>query len=313
MGIPIGPTCGTNIIMQIIDGKKIRDHILAKVKEEVALLSFQPVFCDVLVGDDPVSRQYVEMKGRTAERVGIHFHKAIFPASISAEDLIKEIKILNKIPNMCGIIVQLPLPSSIDKRAILDSIDPHLDVDCLGTLASEKFYNNYNSETDLAFPTALACMALLDSIDLDFKGKVIAVLGQGELVGKPVSALLRYRGLTYLPIDKRTENKEYLLQQADVIISGIGKGKYITRNLVKLGAVLIDAGTSEDVKIRSVLGAELPSESSAPKIIVGDVDLESVKNIAGYISPVPGGVGPVTVAMLLNNVLKVAKNKSVGK
>ena len=289
--------------MTILDGKKIRDQILSKIKDEVATLSFQPIFCDILVGDDPASRQYVEMKGKTAERVGIHFHKAAFPASISTEYLVKEIKIINKIPNICGIIVQLPLPGSIEKKAVLDSIDPRLDVDCLGILASEKFYKNYNSQTDLACPTALACMALLDSLNLNLKGKIIVVLGQGDLVGKPTSALLRYRGLTYLPVDKRTENKEYLLQQADIVISGIGKGKYITGNMIKFGAVLIDAGTSEDT-----LGAKLPFGSLAPKTIVGDVDSESVKNVAGYLSPVPGGVGPITVAMLLNNVLKVAQH-----
>ena len=285
--------------MQIIDGRKIRGEILAKIKKEVAMLPFKPVFCDVLVGDDPASMQYVDMKARTAEMVGIHFHKATFPASISREDLIKEIKLLNNLENMCGIIVQLPLPANLDKRAILDSINPHLDVDCLGTVSSEKFYNNYDSEKDLAFPTALACMTLLDSTNVVLKGKVIVVLGRGELVGRPVSALLEYRGLNPLVVHSKTENKENLLRQADIVISGIGKGKYITGNLIKFGAVLIDAGTSEEGD--SPLGDK--------KNIVGDVDFESVKNIAEYVSPVPGGVGPVTVAMLLNNVLKVAKSK----
>lgn len=300
--------------MTILDGKKLRDKILEKVKTDVASLDFQPVFCDVLVGDDPASTQYVQMKAKTAEMVGIHFYKATFPASISTDDLIKEIKILNKIENMCGIIVQLPLPESIDKRAILDSIDPHLDVDCLGTVASEKFYNNYDKETDLAFPTALACMTLLDSINLlDLKQKIIVVLGRGELVGKPVSALLKFRGLNHIVVRSKTparnaygeavaggENKEYLLKQADVIISGIGKAKYITGNMIKIGAILIDAGTSESL--------ERSSTSELTGGIVGDVDFESVKDVASFISPVPGGVGPVTVAMLLNNILKVAKN-----
>lgn len=286
--------------MKIIDGRKLSTEILAKVKKEVAELPFKPVFCDVLVGSDPASIQYVEMKAKTAEMVGIHFHRATFPASISTEDLIKEIKILNKVPNMCGIIVQLPLPESINKQAILDSIDPHLDVDCLGTLTSDKFYNNYDSQTDLVYPTALACMALLDSTNVDLKGKVIVVLGRGILVGKPTAELLRYRGLNYLVINSKTENKEYLLKQADVIISGIGKGKYITGNMIKVGAILIDAGTSEEVS----------AEGSVLRNIVGDVDLEYVKNIAGYVSPVPGGVGPVTVAMLLNNVLTVAQRRA---
>lgn len=277
--------------MKIIDGKKLREEILEQVKAEVKKLPFTPVFCDVLVGDDPVSVQYVTMKAKTAEKVGIHFHKANFPKSISTEDLVKEVKKLNAIKNMCGIIVQLPLPVHLDRQAVLDSIDPHLDVDCLGTVASGKFYKNYDEKTDLGYPTALASLALLDSLNLDLAQKNIVVLGQGLLVGKPVANLLRSRNITPVIITSKTENKEDLIKQADIIISGIGKGKHITESMIKSGVVLIDAGTSE-------------SGSG----IVGDVDLESVKDVAGYVSPVPGGVGPVTVAMLLANVLKVAKN-----
>jgi methylenetetrahydrofolate dehydrogenase (NADP+) / methenyltetrahydrofolate cyclohydrolase len=283
--------------MTIIDGKKLREQILAKIKKEVAAMPFQPVFCDVLVGDDPVSLQYVQMKAKTAETVGIRFHNAFFPASITAADLIKEINVLNKIKNMCGIIVQLPLPPSLDRQAILDSIDSRLDVDCLGRIAGEKFYSG-ETAGEIGFPTALACMALLDSINFGINNpstllrtRKIVVLGQGDLVGKPVTALLRFRNLEPVIITSQTKDKEKLIKEADIIISGIGKGKYITGDMIKKGAILIDAGTSE-------------SDSG----IVGDVDLESVREIAGYVSPVPGGVGPVTVAMLLNNVLKVAKN-----
>ncbi|OIO29893.1 bifunctional methylenetetrahydrofolate dehydrogenase/methenyltetrahydrofolate cyclohydrolase [Candidatus Nomurabacteria bacterium CG10_big_fil_rev_8_21_14_0_10_03_31_7] len=277
--------------MNIIDGKKIRDEILTKIKKEVAFLSFRPIFCDVLVGNDKVSIQYVKMKAYYAETVGIHFHNANFPFSITTEDLIKEIEILNKIPYMCGIIIQLPLPETIDRRTILDAIDPHLDVDCLGAVASEKFYKG---EISPCFPTALACMTLLDSLNFDIKSSKIVVLGQGDLVGKPVTALLKFRDLNPYVITSKTENKEKIIKEADIIISGIGKGSYITGNMIKKGAILIDAGTSES-------GAG----------IVGDVDFESVKNVGGFISPVPGGVGPVTVAMLLNNVLNVAKQKNV--
>src|SRR3989344_2799279 len=258
--------------MQTIDGKKLREEILGKITKEVALLLFVPIFCDVLVGEDPASAQYVEMKARTAEKVGIRFHKATFPTSISTDDLIKEINVLNKVENMGGIIVQLPLPENIDQQAVFDSIDARLDVDCLGTTASEKFYNNYNSQTDLGYPTALACMALLDSINLDnnpstpfdkaqdksLRTRKIVVLGQGMLVGKPVSALLRLRGLDHIVVRSKTparnaygiavaggENKEMLIKEADIIISGMGKGKYITGKMIKKGAILIDAGTSE--------------------------------------------------------------------
>jgi len=286
--------------MKTIDGKKLQEEILTKVKQEMKLLEFQPVFCDVLVGDDPASTQYVRMKAQMAEKVGIHFHQANFPASITTEDLIKEIKVLNKIPKMCGIIVQLPLPEQIDRQMVLDSIDPKLDVDCLGAVAGEKFYNNYDEKNDLGFPTALACLALLDSLDIDLNSKKIVVLGQGMLVGKPIVALLKFRNLFPEIIRSKTENKENLIKQADIVISGMGKGGYIKGAMIKPGAVLIDAGTSET--------GNGPADGGVK--IVGDVDLVSVKDVASYVSPVPGGVGPVTVAMLLQNVLKVAKKNS---
>ncbi|MEK7572263.1 MAG: bifunctional 5,10-methylenetetrahydrofolate dehydrogenase/5,10-methenyltetrahydrofolate cyclohydrolase [Patescibacteria group bacterium] len=283
--------------MQIIDGKKLRDEILSKIKTKVASLPFQPFFCDILIGNDPASVQYVQMKMRKAEAVGMRFYKASFPDSISTEELIKEIEKINKIPNMCGVIVQLPLPKSIDSRKVLDAIDPRLDVDCLGTTAGKEFYNGNIS---LGFPAAFSCMALLDSIKLDLKdprhggaSKKIVVLGNGELVGRPVTALLNFRGFSPIVITSETENKEEIIKNADILISGMGVGKYITGDMIKKGAVLIDAGASE-----------------ANAGIIGDVDLESVSSVAGFVSPVPGGVGPVTVAMLLNNVLKVAQKLS---
>ncbi len=274
--------------MKLIDGRKIRDDILREVKAGVAALPFSPVFCDILVGDDPASAQYVRMKAKTAESVGIKFREANFPASITTEELVREVETLNQVPHMCGIILQLPLPSGIDKKAVLDAIDPKLDVDCLGTLASQKFYQG---ENELGFPTALACVRILDSLKLNLEGKKIVCLGQGELVGKPVAALLGFRGLEPVPVDINTEDKDKILKEADIVISAIGKGKHITGEKVKKGVALIDAGTSE-----------------SNNAIVGDVDLESVNGVAAFISPVPGGVGPVTVAMLLKNVLKVAKN-----
>ncbi|MFA6000438.1 MAG: bifunctional 5,10-methylenetetrahydrofolate dehydrogenase/5,10-methenyltetrahydrofolate cyclohydrolase, partial [Candidatus Paceibacterota bacterium] len=244
------------------------------------------------VGEDPVSVQYVKMKARMAGSVGIKFQNAFFPSSITTEELLKEIENLNKVENMCGIISQLPLPEHIDKRLALDAIDARLDVDCLGTSASTNFYNG---DFSLGFPTALACLYLLDSLDLDLKNKNIVIIGKGELVGRPVKKLLEARNLATFVVDSKTteEEKAKVLQEADVIISATGQGKMLTGNMVKRGAVLIDAGTSE---------------SNAG--IVGDIDLESISDVAGYVSPVPGGVGPVTVAILLQNVLKVAKGIS---
>lgn len=288
--------------MELINGRKIREDILERVRREVAALPFQPVFTDVLVGEDPASMQYVRMKAKTAESVGIKFHNAAFPAGIATEDLAAEIRKLNAVPHMCGIIVQLPLPAGIDQRAVLDAIDPALDVDCLGTSASDKFYAG---DTSLGFPTALACMAILDSLALDLSGKKIVVLGQGTLVGKPVAALLRFRGLEPVPVTRKVENREALIKEADVIISGIGAGKFLTGGMVKPGVIIVDAGTSE-----SPSGPPAPDQPGGRAGIVGDVDQESVAAVAAALSPVPGGVGPVTVAMLLVNVLEVAKRKN---
>lgn len=274
----------------IIDGKKISREILEEVKKEINSLPLQPIFCDVLVGDNPISVQYVNIKKHKAEEMGIKFHEAFFPIDITTEDLVNKIKILNKIPNMCGIIVQLPLPENLDQKEILDAVDPRLDVDCLGTIASDKFYQG---DFYLGFPSALACVSLLDSIGLDLKNKKIVVMGQGKLVGKPVGALLNFRNLNVEILQSKTERKEEILKGADIIISGMGQGKYIKGDMIKSGAVIIDAGSSE-----------LDSG------IVGDVDLESVKEVASFVSPVPGGVGPMTVAMLFSNVLKVAKLKT---
>ncbi len=274
---------------QIINGRNIRNKILEDVKEGVKALSFQPVFCDVLVGSDPVSKQYIDMKAKTAESVGIHFHHAEFKEEITTEELVEEIKNLNKVDNMCGLIVQLPLPAHLDKEIILNAIDQHIDVDCLGHDASNVFYN---TDTSIGYPTALACMAIIDSIDFDLNNKNIVVMGQGELVGRPVTHLLKLRGLHVDTITRKTENKEDLLKNADVIISATGAGKYLTGDMIKEGVLIVDAGTSEST------GG-----------IVGDVDTDSVIDIASAVSPVPGGVGPVTVSILLRNVLTVAKKR----
>jgi len=273
----------------IIDGRKIRDEILEEVKKGVQALPFVPVFCDILVGNDLSSIQYVRMKAQTAESVGIKFREAFFSTSITTEELIEEIENLNRVPHICGIIVQLPLPPHIDKQLVLDAISPLLDIDCLGSTASELFYNDNNP---IGLPTAIACMKVLDSTGINLSDKDIVVLGRGNLVGRPVAHLLEARGLSVTSINSKTENITELLKNADVIVSGIGQGKFITGDKIKKDAVIIDAGTSEDN------GA-----------VVGDVELESVLPIASYVSPTPGGVGPVTVAVLLLNVLYVAQHK----
>lgn len=272
----------------LIDGRKIAKELLQKVAEEVKALPFRPVFCDVLVGDDKVSAQYVGMKAKTAESLGISFQNSTHAKNISTADLVAEIKKLNQQKNLTGLIVQLPLPALIDKAAVLNSIRPEIDVDCTGEVNSRLFYEN---QGQLQFPTAAAVMALLDFTGVNFKDKSVLVIGRGELVGRPVAHLLRSRGLEVSVAGRDTPNFQALLKSADVIVSAAGRAKLITADLIKPGCVIIDAGTSES-------GGG----------VVGDVDFESVFKVAGFLSPVPGGVGPVTVAMLMRNVVLAAKS-----
>jgi len=274
---------------QIIDGRKIKDEMLEEIKSDILSLPFIPLFCDILVGDNSVSASYVRIKAKFATEVGIKFRSAEFKESVTTEELIEEIVNLNKVPHMCGVIIQLPIPDHIDKKRVLDAISPALDVDCLGSINSENFYNN---ESELGYPTALACVKILDSLNLDLSTKKILILGQGRLVGLPVTYLLRKRGFEVDIMNTKTLNPEELIKNADIIVSAMGRAKYIKGNMLKNGVIIIDAGTSED-----------------NGVVTGDVDLESVTNVASYVSPTPGGVGPVTVAMLLSNVLQVAKNK----
>lgn len=278
--------------MKIIDGKKIGIEILEDLKSKVKTLDFKPVFCDILVGSDLASVKYVNLKKKKALELGIEFYDANFKESITTEELTQEIEKINNLENICGIIVQLPLPVHIDKEKVLNAINPILDVDCLGEVASQNFYNG---DLNLVPPTALACMYLLDTLNLDLKNKNIVVLGEGKLVGKPVMNLLKYRNLDFKSINSNTENKEVILKNADIIISGVGKGKIINSDMVKDDVVIIDAGTSEE-----------------DSVLVGDTDFENIKEKAYAITPVPGGVGPVTVAMLMQNILKVAYNKKHG-
>jgi methylenetetrahydrofolate dehydrogenase (NADP+) / methenyltetrahydrofolate cyclohydrolase len=272
----------------VIDGKKIAGDILEDLKKQVALLPFVPKFCDILVGDDPVSTQYVNLKSNLAEKVGIKFRKAHYPENITTLELCQEIAKINIEENLCGLIVQLPLPKSLNKTEILNAVAPELDVDCTGEINSNKFYSG---NANFIFPTAGAVMEVLNSLNINLAEQKFLILGKGQLVGSPVEYLLKQKGFNVTSVDKNNLDIENLLKTSDIIISATGRAKSITGAMLKQGCVVIDAGASE-------------SDGS----IVGDIDFDSVSKVASVLSPVPGGVGPVTVAKLLSNVLKVAKS-----
>ena len=271
----------------IIDGKKISRTILNEAAEILSALSFQPVLIDIVVGNNPVIDSYVRIKEKRAAEINISFIAHRLPETISEQALIGEIKALHQTPHLCGMIVQLPLPKHINKQNILDCIDPVIDVDAI---TSENIGKLINGTQRFLPPTAGAIMALLRSVHAQLNSANVLIIGAGDLVGKPAAVLLLQHEATITVANDKTKNLEELCKIADIIISGAGVPKLVTAAMVKAGAIVIDAGTAE-----------------SSGVIVGDVDFENVEGIAGAISPVPGGVGPVTVAMLLHNVAIAAR------
>lgn len=275
--------------MIIIDGRKIAQELLKELSKKVVVLPHPPIFCDVMVGEDPVSMQYVKLKGKKAEEAGFEFREVILPSNSRTDEVIAELRRIQETPHLSGLIVQLPLPQSIERSKVTDAIDSSVDVDCLSVKNSELFYSNKDS---FVFPAARAVVRILDSLNIPLQDKNIVIIGEGELVGKPVAHLLNNRSLQVATLHRNSVGKEESIKNADIIITATGVPKSLTGSMIKEGSIVIDAGTSD-------------SNGG----IVGDVDFDSVAEHAGFISRVPGGVGPVTVAMLLENVYLAALKK----
>ena len=266
----------------IIDGRTLATHLSNHITESVSKLPFKPILCDVVVGDDVVSLSYVKIKQKRALACNMDFSLVQLPASAHESDVINAILDEQAKEYLAGLIVQLPLPPKFDSNAILEAIKLTVDVDNI----------HPSGKSQLIPPTAGAIMHILQSLPVDLKQEKFLVLGQGDLVGKPVTKLLRALNYTVEVADITTKNTAELMKAATVIISGVGKAGIVTGADVNDNVIIIDAGTSE-------------SNGS----IAGDVDFESVAPKARFITPSPGGVGPVTVAKLLENVLTVAQNK----
>lgn len=273
----------------IIDGRALASQLNLQIKAEVEQLSFKPLLIDLLVGNDPASLSYVKIKQRTAETAGFNFELSQLPIESTTDEVLQEIqKILLK-PNLRGLLVQLPLPDKFDEQEILAAIPKELDVDVLSGQSREDFYSG---KSKIVPPTAGAIIHILDSLNEPWKDLQFLVLGQGELVGKPITYLLGQRGFKVWTADSSTENISLLIAGADCIISGVGKANLISEQDLKPNCIVIDAGTSE-----------------ANGSIKGDVNFDAVHQKVKYITPVPGGVGPITVSKLLWNVLVNAKSK----
>lgn len=277
---------------KLIDGKKIADEIRARIAQKVALLkkekNITPGLAAVLVGEDPASKLYVSLKEKACQEAGINSEIFRLAENASEAEVLNLIKKLNKNKKIHGILVQLPLPKHLDKNKILEAVASEKDVDGFHPVNLGKLLSDDSS--GFVACTPLGILRLIDSIGYDLKGKNAVIVGRSIEVGKPIALLLMQRHATITICHSRTINLVEITRQADVLVAAIGRPKMITADMVKPGALVIDVGTN---KVEDKL--------------VGDVDFESVKEVAGWITPVPGGVGPMTIAMLLENTLRAAQ------
>jgi len=273
-----------------IDGKTIAQQVRGRIKTEVEKLpaSSRPGLAAVLVGENPASRIYVRNKRKACEEVGIYSEEHALPETTSEADLLSLIVRLNQDPKIHGILVQLPLPKQINERRVLDAVIPEKDVDGFHYINVGKLVAN---EPGFVPCTPLGIIELLQASNVEIAGANAVVLGRSNIVGKPAALLLLHRHATVTICHSKTKNLPEVCRQADILVAAIGRAEFVKKEMVKEGAVVIDVGINRLSDGR----------------IVGDVDFEAVQEKAGAITPVPGGVGPMTIAMLLSNTLQSAK------
>ena len=273
--------------MEIIDGRKIRDQILENLKDEVRNLKTTPTLAIILVGGNKASAAYVRQKSLAGEKIGAKVIVKNLNSDVSKDELENLINQLNRDTSIHGIIIQLPLPEHLNEEEISDKVLPERDVD--GFVPGSKFRP----------ATAMGVVELLKRSGVEIKGKNAVVVGRGKVAGRPTAELLREEGARVEVVHSKTENPAEITKKADILVSAVGKPNLITADMVKPGAVVIDIGTNP---------IDLVTNNISPKTkLVGDVDFETVAKIASKITPVPGGVGPMTVAALMQNLVTAAR------
>ncbi len=277
--------------MEHLDGKMLSEKIRAELKKEVEVLKSEhdvvPGLAVILVGDDPASRAYVNMKEKACQAVGIYSIVHKMPNTISHDEMLKIIEMMNNNPYIDGILVQLPLPEQVNTNALLEAIDREKDVDGFHPYNMGRLFAGLDGYVPC---TPLGVMELLEEYKIDVKGMNAVVVGASNIVGKPMASLLLNAGATVDICHIHTKDLKAHTLNADILLVGVGKPGLITADMVKDDVIIVDIGTSKvDGKL------------------VGDVDYTNVKEKASYITPVPGGVGPMTIAMLLKNTVNAAK------
>jgi methylenetetrahydrofolate dehydrogenase (NADP+)/methenyltetrahydrofolate cyclohydrolase len=280
--------------MQLIDGKslaqKVQENVAKEVEELKQVKNIVPGLAVLLIGDDPASHAYVKMKAKACERVGFYSITHNMPETISQDEIIATIEMMNANPRIDGILVQLPLPKHIDTDKILEVIDPQKDVDGFHAYNVGRLVTGLDS---FVACTPLGVMKMFEEYDIDLQGKDVCVVGASNIVGKPMASLLLNANATVTVTHIFTKDLKAHTSKADIVVVGVGVPGLIKEDMVKDGAIVIDIGINR-----------LENGS-----LVGDVDFKNVAPKCSYITPVPGGVGPMTIAMLLSNTLKSAKQR----
>ena len=275
-----------------IDGKAVAAIVRQEVAQEVLQLKeekgLQPGIAVVIVGDAPASRIYVNNKKKACSEVGIYSEEYALPASTTQEELTDLIHQLNENPAIHGILVQSPLPKGLDEKAVVENIDPKKDVDAFHALNVGKIMIG---DFEFLPCTPAGVIELLDRYGVAIEGKRCVVIGRSNIVGKPMAMLLLHRNGTVTICHSRTKNLAEICREADILVAAVGKAKFVTKDMVKPDAVVIDVGMNRNENGK----------------LCGDVDFDEVEPLASYITPVPGGVGPMTIAMLMKNVVSAAK------
>ena len=281
---------GPEVAGQIYDELRVR---IEKLKSE----GIMPGLAVILVGDDPASQVYVRNKGRKCEELGMRSETIVLPAETSEDELLSRIDALNKDPAIHGFLVQLPLPKHIDEDKVIQAIDPNKDVDGFHPV---NVGNMLIGKPGFLPATPAGVQQMLIRSGIETAGKHVVVVGRSNIVGKPMASLMVQRGAdaTVTVVHSRTKDLASITRQADILIVAIGKARFITADMVKDGAVVIDVGTNR---------IEDPTHPKGSRL-VGDVDFDEVSKKASAITPVPGGVGPMTICMLMANTVKAAEN-----
>lgn len=278
---------------QIIDGKELAKHIREELKEEVKELKnaeIYPKLAVIMVGDDPASKVYVRNKSRACEDVGIEYEEYLLPAKTTREELLELIEKLNNDERVHGILVQSPLPEGLDANEAFRTILPKKDVDGFHPVNVGKLSLNQDCFVSC---TPYGIIKMLEVYNVPIEGANAVIIGRSNIVGKPLAQCLLNKNATVTICHSKTKNLKEITKKADILIAAIGKPKFVTEDMVKENATVIDVGINRNEEGK----------------LVGDTDFENIKEKVSFITPVPGGVGPMTIAMLMYNVVKAAKQQ----